>query len=633
MKLRLKTKLVLAISGMVFTLVAVLSFLYVSQLMKQRVSESYAEADFSAHQILHGARQALETDLSSSRVDTRDPEQVHDAIAYILQSDSSLNSLLQSVVGYNPEVFDAAIADRNGRALLHTDAAALGKGLPRRPELSSLRDGGIVSQLKAVYGSPTVYELRLPIQRDNQPFGEIRVGLSSIFLKNELRPQLDHALIFSTAAIFISFLLAASLSNIALRPLETIGRRLDAMTADVAVPEPEAPRRKTDEFGAVNTKIERLGRQIRDVKEVFSALKENLDQIMGTLQDGLMLFTRDARLVLVSASAERFVELPRAEMLGRHVEEIFDDSTRLGRLVLDAFALHQDVPTREIEIMTGRRLQVGLDFIEERGQPIGALLTMRDVESVRRIENEIEISHRLASIGRLTSGVAHEVKNPINAIVIHLEILRERMIQLDPDTRRHMDIITKEIHRLDRVVKTLVDFTRPVELKLADLDLRALAADVVALAAPEAGKRNVQIEEQPSERELRVRVDNDLVRQAVLNVVINGIQAMPDGGKLTVSSSVVGAAAVLEIHDEGTGIPPEVRDKIFNLYFTTKSEGSGIGLAMTYRVMQLHNGALDFTSEPAHGTTFRMQFPLAAGAFTSTAQENDSGAAQQTMEA
>ena len=153
-------------------------------------------------------------------------------------------------------------------------------------------------------------------------------------------------------------------------------------------------------------------------------------------------------------------------MLGRMVEDVFDDSNRLGRIVLDAFALRQDVPSREIEIEHGRRVQLSLDFISERGAPIGALLTVRDAESVRRIENEIELSRRLAAIGRLTSGVAHEVKNPINAIVIHLEILRERILQLDPETRRHMDIINSEIHRLDRVVKTLVDFSRPVELKL-----------------------------------------------------------------------------------------------------------------------------------------------------------------------
>ncbi len=206
---------------------------------------------------------------------------------------------------------------------------------------------------------------------------------------------------------------------------------------------------------------------MHDVREVFSALKENLDQLMSTLQDGLILFTRDGRIVLVSASAERFIGRPRGEMLGRMVEEVFDDSNRLGRIVLDAFALRQEVPSREIEMEQGRRVQLSLDFISERGVPIGALLTVRDAESVRRIENEIELSRRLAAIGRLTSGVAHEVKNPINAIVIHLEILRERILQLDPETRRHMDIISSEIHRLDRVVKTLVDFSRPVELKLA----------------------------------------------------------------------------------------------------------------------------------------------------------------------
>jgi signal transduction histidine kinase len=298
-------------------------------------------------------------------------------------------------------------------------------------------------------------------------------------------------------------------------------------------------------------------------------------------------------------------------MLGRMVEEVFDDSNRLGRIVLDAFALRQEVPSREIEMEHGRRVQLALDFISERGAPIGALLTVRDAESVRRIENEIELSRRLAAIGRLTSGVAHEVKNPINAIVIHLEILRERMLQLDPETRRHMDIINSEIHRLDRVVKTLVDFSRPVELKLAVLDLRTLAAEVAALAAPEANAQNVEFVQDFGEQPLPVHVDTDLMKQAILNVVINGVQAMPEGGTLTLRAFAALRAAVLEVHDTGAGISHEIRDKIFNLYFTTKKSGSGIGLALTYRAMQLHNGALDLDSEARQGTTFRFVLPLA----------------------
>ena len=174
-------------------------------------------------------------------------------------------------------------------------------------------------------------------------------------------------------------------------------------------------------------KIAHLGRQMRDAKEIFSALKDNVDQIMGNLQDGLMLFTRDSRVVLVSASVERFLGRPRRELLGRLVEEIFSSESALGALVLQAFERRSPIPQREIEFPSGKRVQISLDFIQEKGTQIGALLTMRDAESVRRIEDEIEMSRRLSASGRITRGVAHEVKNPINAIVLHLQLLQGKL--------------------------------------------------------------------------------------------------------------------------------------------------------------------------------------------------------------
>jgi PAS domain S-box-containing protein len=620
---------------MVFVLVATLSCLYVSQIFRQRINQSYDNAEFIAHQVLHAARQALEIELPSNGLQPQSPTQARDAIAAILQNDPTVNTLLQSVVGYNFEVYDTALADRDGLALVHTDASAVDKPMPRRPSLADLRNGSVFAQLRAVYGPARVYQVTLPVQRQGAPFGEIRVGLSTIFLKRELVPQLNHALLLSAVALLLSLFIAAFLSSFALRPLEAIARRLDAMTAEAEKPEPEPER--TDEFGAVSHRIDRLGRQMHDVREVFSALKENLDQLMSTLQEGLILFTRDGRIVLVSTSAERFIGLPRGQMLGQMVEAVFNDSNRLGRIVLDAFALRQDVPSREIEIEHGRRVQLSLDFISERGAPIGALLTVRDAESVRRLENEIELSRRLAAIGRLTSGVAHEVKNPINAVVIHLEILRERILHLDPESRRHMDIINSEIHRLDRVVKTLVDFSRPVDLKLIALDLRSLAADVVALAAPEAHSHQVEFVQDLGAQPLPVRVDADLMKQAILNVVLNGVQAMPGGGTLKLRAFASSQAAVLEVQDTGAGIPPEIRDKIFNLYFTTRKSGSGIGLALTYRAMQLHNGALDLDTEAKQGATFRFMLPMltqdeaqsAAGCMASDATSESAESAQR----
>ena len=177
-------------------------------------------------------------------------------------------------------------------------------------------------------------------------------------------------------------------------------------------------------------------------------------------------------------------------------------------------------------------MQVSLDFIQEGGAQIGALLTMRDAESVRQIEDEIEMSRRMSASGRLTRGVAHEVKNPINAIVLHLQLCKTSLKQVDPDTRRHMDIIGSEIHRLDRVVQILVDFTRPRDLHMEEIDLRGMLEDVAVLPAPDAQQHGVTITSELGPTALPVKVDTDFMKQAMLNVVLNGVQAMPNGGPL-----------------------------------------------------------------------------------------------------
>ena len=610
--LSLKTKLVFAITAMVVAIVATLSTLYISEVVHQRIHEVYQVADVIKLHVFAVSKPALGVDLSSSKVDLNDPKQVEAAVQELLQYDTGIAALLESVTGDSPNILDACIVDANGLALLHTNPALQNTIVPPREDFNNVLNGGFRRQLKLIYGPAQTYDVRLPLihTATGKPFGEVRVGVSTVLLKNQIKPQIRSALFLSGSAILLSLILAAGLSNLALRPLAAISRRLDLISSGKAEL-PETTSKRSDEYGTVSTKIERLGRQMRDVKEVFSALKENLDQMMANLQDGVMLFTSDSNAVLVSASAERFIGKPRGEMLGRHPVEIFSRESVLGRCILDAFASRLPVGQEEIEDAQGRHIQVSLDFIEEHGERIGALLTLRDAESVHRIEDEIELSRRLSAIGRLTSGVAHEVKNPINAIVVHLEVLRQKMKEIDPDTRRHVDVISSEIQRLDRVVQTLVDFTRPVELRLTDMDLRKVVEDVVALASPSAEKNNVQVERETAPDPLPVRIDFDLVKQALLNIVLNGVQAMPQGGTLRITAKRDADGTLISVRDQGPGIPDNIRDKIFNLYFTTKTGGSGIGLAMAYRVVQLHHGSVEFTSITDHGTTFSLRFPLA----------------------
>jgi len=612
---------------MVAVLVSAFSYIYISQLLRQQVTTADATAANLTSNLAFLATKAA-PDLSSTRVDTSNPQQVRRAIAYYLGTDRDLNNFLESVVGSWPMIYDAAIVDSEGNAILHTNPDLIGKRVPDRPTFERVEDASFRQQLRFVYNPPTIYDVRMPLQLDGAPFGSIRVGVSTVFLKNELTPQLQHALLFSSTAILFSLVLAAGLSHLALGPLERISRSLDSVTAGEAeaIAEHEGGR---DEYGMVTQKIANIGRQMRDAKEIFSALKDNVDQIMANLQDGLMLFTGDSHVVLVSASVERFLGRPRRELLGRTVREIFSSDSVFGALVLDAFKHRRPVVQREMESPNGKRVQISVDFIqEEGGMQIGALLTMRDAESVRRIEDEIEMSRRLSASGRLTRGVAHEVKNPINAIVLHLQLLQSKLQQIDPDTRRHMDIIGSEIHRLDRVVQILVDFTRPRELRLEETDLRRLLEDVVSLAAPDAAQHAVNIVHEFPSEPLFVKVDADFLKQAILNVVLNGVQAMPQGGTLAVSARREDEIVNTEIQDQGSGIPAEIQDKIFELYFTTKKGGSGIGLAQTYQIMQWHYGSLDFESVMGEGTKFRLRLPLAEAHSESSISGNGEGVAE-----
>jgi len=608
--LRRKTIIVLTITFMVTLMVSAFSYLYISQVLRLRLGNAEETATQLTRQLAYAAENDP-PDFSSTAIDTNDQAAVRQALIEYLQTDIDLNNMLQSARGSWVFVMDAAILGPDGKALLHTNSDMVGKVAPPRPDFQQVLKAHFREQLRLVYGPPAVYDVSYALRLNGEPFGTIRIGVSPVFLKGEINLKLMHALYFSVAAIFLSFLLSAGISNLALGPLRELSRNLDSMTAGDAnqlTGDPSAH----DEYGLVSLKIANLGRQIRDSKEIFSALKDNVDQLMSKLQDGLMLFSRDSRVVLVSAPVEAFLGRPRGEMLGRPVDEVFDRKTRLGATLLDAFERRRTLLQREFDTAGGKHLQVSLDFVQEKNSQIGALLIMRDSESVRRIGDEIEMSRRLSASGRLTRGVAHEVKNPINAIVLHLQLLRDKLSSQEPDTHRHMNIIDSEIRRLDRVVQTLVDFTRPRDLHLEEIDLRRLLEDVAQLAAPDAEQHGVTIERDLAQQRLPVKVDTDLMKQAILNVVINGIQSMPQGGSLTISARREDAVIVAEVRDQGGGIPQDLHDKVFELYFTTKKEGSGIGLAQTFQILDWHYGSVRFESSEGTGTTFRFHLPAAA---------------------
>jgi signal transduction histidine kinase len=180
------------------------------------------------------------------------------------------------------------------------------------------------------------------------------------------------------------------------------------------------------------------------------------------------------------------------------------------------------------------------------------------------------------------------------------------------DVSRHVDIITKEIQRLDQVLNGFLRFARPEELKLQPTDLAAVLSDVITTVAPEAERLNVIVRQECPASVPPVNADPAMLRQALLNLAINACQAMPDGGTMRIACRAASRGRVqVDVEDTGVGIPPENLEKIFDLYFTTKEKGSGIGLSMVYRIVQLHDGDVEVQSTPGSGTRFRLSFPAA----------------------
>jgi len=620
MQLRLRTKLTLVMTGLVLLVVAAVSGVYFAQLLQQVLDQTERRATEIARSTFDQVKGALQDAKAQGwRPESRAPEDISDYVAYALGASQGLQAQLQAAIGSSSIIYEVSITDHEGRVLASTDKSSVNKFALRRAPLAQLTKRGVLHQIKVLAGPPGIYEYQFQFNYGDEPFGEVRVAVSSaLLLKDEILPIVRKLGTIVLLAMLISTVLAAVVSGAALAPLARISLQLDRISAgqyDTPGPEVKGFAGSGDELGQVSRKITQVGQQLRGVHEIFSTMRENMNSVMAGLEDGLLLFTRDARAVMVSPAAEKFLGAPAGQFLGRRVTEIFP----VGHPLRDALHIDGDELREiaaEIELKTAagdKRVSVSVQAIQEDGERMGALVTLRDLDSLDSINTQLQVSERLAALGRITAGVAHEVKNPLNSMRLWLENLKESLPpDSDSSAKQAVQVLDKEIDRLDAVVKRFLDFTRPMDVRLEPTQLSELLKEVLEVAQPQMYKANIQVAQLLPIDVPEVYVDRALLKQAILNLVLNAGESMPSGGQLRLVLSRRGEMAEISVGDTGKGIPPEHRQKIFQLFFTTRPGGSGIGLASTFRIVQLLNGSIDFTTEVGKGTTFRIELPLAA---------------------
>lgn len=567
------------------------------------------------------------------------PEESKALWTSFLENDPSISALLEKLMASSSVAMEVQVCDEFGRILTSSSSSRPRVTYRSLPDFEDWNVRTLWDRLYEVLTQRKEYSMVVPlgVLQAERPLFTIRIIVSSVLLRDAVVPQI-RSLAYTSLAVFLAaIMLAVVFSNVVLRSLDRLGKRIDLITAGDFTPEATQPQRESREIAAVSSKLNLLSEQFRGAKEDAMQLRENIDQLLRGLEAAVMMFDPDHRLVLAGRQAEIFLARNRERMIGCSMEELFPRSTALGAAIREA--VDQKRPCRERASLLERsgappvRLLVSVELLENFPglHRLGTLVTLRDVESRRQLQSQLDVSTRLTAISRLTGGVAHEIKNPLNAIALHLEVLKAKLSE-PSEVGTELGVIEREIARLDRVVKTFLDFTRPVELQMREIDLAGLLSEVAELVGPEVEHAEVEIEFQADVGSAPIRGDRDLLKQAILNVVVNGIEAMSDGGRLRIGIQRQDGDYVVTVADEGVGIPAEVRERIFNLYFTTKEEGTGIGLAMTFRVVHLHNATIDFASETGRGTTFHLRFPPSDESATPEAASSASPAPRETSQ-
>ncbi len=620
----IKAKQVAGVTTLVVIVVMAISAYHVISLVQLNFEETASRGQLLAQLIFQRAKEVVAQGAA-------DPYEA-------LRTDGGIRSIIESSSANWPGISYVEIVNPANVAVAHNFVTLEGTTVTKQEDFARLATDWPWNQLSAVYSDRT-YEISLPIideSNNNASFADIRVGLTTTLVRVDIKKALRATVVAILIALAAASLVAMVLSQWMLRPIHVIQSglsRLGRGELDVTLDLKEDEFRDLGtSFDAVSAQLSALGRGAKadaQTGEVQSGASTDLESVMDNLEDAVALFSPRGELIFSNKSMDalqpRAIEALPVDSPVRQVVE----RTLAGRKAQGPVSIAGLDPGDNAE-----RLMMTHVIEDASGRFLGAMLVARNIGYLSQVQSTLNYSRKLAALGRLMAGVAHEVKNPLNAMTIHLELLKQKLARQlvaagaastnpgtrvpdpgypsPPDVTKHVDIISKEIRRLDEVLNGFLKFARPDELKLQPVRVSSLISDIQTSVGPEAGRRHISMKVDCPEGIPEINADPGMLSQALLNLALNACQAMPDGGTLKLACRTAPRRRVeIDVEDTGIGIPPEHLSRIFDLYFTTKEKGSGIGLSMVYRIVQLHDGEVEVQSTPGRGTRFRLIFPQA----------------------
>ena len=587
MRLGIRTKQVAGVTVLVALVEAVLLAWYLASIAHVLLVDTRANAQYLSQLIYQRAFTVL--------LNGGDP-------AAAMAADAGLTTILQSTA-YAEGIDYALIVDPAGKVIVDVDPNRLGKTLEKQDSLDDLIDNqGPIAQLRAIYTEGGKYfEVQQPLLIGEASIGSIRVSVSTLLLQSKLMPQLTTVLKPALVVLAVSIVVAMLLAQIVLRPIHVIRSGLARLGKGELGVNVDLP--ADAELAEIGQSFQQVSARL-DAERTEMASQRALETVSDQLEDAVALFGPDGALLFSNATMNKAID--QVDGTKRSVSELWPADHPYRTAVESALSgVAQQTPTPVTIPDQGDRLVMTSMVPGAAGQPGGALLVSRNLTYLSQVESTLSYSRKLAALSRLTAGIAHEIKNPLNATMIHLELLR-MALATHPDALQHVSVIADQVRRLDAVTQGLMKFTRAEVLHLQAIELHTVFDRLRPVLETETAKHGIDLRiDVPAG--LRVEGDSNLLEQAFLNLALNACQAMPNGGRLRIEGRAAsGKLVVVEVSDSGIGIAPENLSRIFDLYFTTKPEGSGIGLSLVFRTVQLHDGEIEVESTPERGTTFKV---------------------------
>ncbi len=379
---------------------------------------------------------------------------------------------------------------------------------------------------------------------------------------------------------------------------------------------------------------EALGAGVHPVSEENQFLRH----LIRGMRCGVLTVDRTGRLLMLNTLAVQILELDEVPPPGTLIEDAVADHPQLAQILREAFTM-TSLPNRaEIDLRcrsdAGKTIGLTLSLVaEEGGEPYAAAAFFKDLTPVEHREEQERLRDRLAALGQMAANMAHEIRNPLASIGVTCALLKRRLSESSDDVEL-LDKIAGEIHRLNATITESLEFVRPLSLSMGSASIDELVRDALATARKRHASGRIEVEHRSEDSLPRVIADPTRLRQVFENLCVNAFEAMEaEGGRLEVDCSVVpapGAASIpyqpqggagetqrhfdhyiqVKIHDSGPGIPEEHRDRLFYPFFTTKKQGSGVGLALSKKIVDSHHGLLDVESEPGEGALFTVRIPM-----------------------